>query len=38
MASMPAGKARNEKIQAHYDWLDGYIRQSYRELFGIELK
>jgi len=38
MASMPSGKAKNEKIRAHYDWLDGYISQSYKEIFGVEIK
>ena len=37
-ASLPAGKARTEKIRAHYDWLDGYIRQAYKEIFDIEIK
>lgn len=37
-ASLPAGKARTEKIRAHYDWLDSYIIQSYKEVFGIEIK
>jgi hypothetical protein len=36
-ASLPDGKARAEKIRAHYDWLDGYIRQAYKEIFDIEI-
>ena len=38
MASMLSGKAKNEKIRDHYDWLDGYIMQSYKEIFSIEIK
>jgi len=38
MTSMPSGKMQNEKIREHYKWLDSYIIQSYKELFGIEIK
>jgi hypothetical protein len=38
MKSMPAGKVQNDKIREHYKWLDSYIIQSYKELFGIEIK
>jgi hypothetical protein len=38
MASIPAGKVKNEKIREHYKWLDSYIIQSYKEIFGIEMK
>ncbi len=38
MALMPSGKVQNEKIREHYKWLDTYIIQSYKELFGIEIK
>jgi len=38
-ASMPAkGKLQKEKITEYYQWLDSYIIQSYKELFGIEVK
>ena len=38
MHSMPEGKIQNEKIREHYKWIDSYIIQSYREIFGIEMK
>ncbi|HNT93820.1 MAG TPA: hypothetical protein PKJ71_09010 [Bacteroidales bacterium] len=39
VAAMPEkGRQQKEAILAHYNWLDGYIVQSYRELFGIEVK
>lgn len=38
MASITAGKAKNEKIREYYKWLDSYIIQSYKEIFGIEMK
>ena len=34
----PKGKQQKEMIIEHYKWLDGYIAQSYKELFGIEVK
>ncbi len=38
-ATLPArGKVQKEKIMEHYKWLDSYIIQSYKELFGIEVK
>ena len=37
--ALPAkGKQQKEAILEHYKWLDGYIIQSYKELFGIEVK
>jgi hypothetical protein len=39
MAAMPPkGKPQKEKIVEHYKWLDSYIIQSYKELFGTEVK
>lgn len=39
VAAMPArGKMQKEKITEHYKWLDSYIIQSYKELFGTEVK
>jgi hypothetical protein len=39
MAAMPQkGKPQKEKILEHYKWLDSYIVQSYKELFGTEVK
>lgn len=39
IASMPAkSKPQKEKILEHYKWLDSYIRQSYKELLGTEVK
>ncbi|MHC1732161.1 MAG: hypothetical protein AB9888_09090 [Bacteroidales bacterium] len=39
VAAMPhKGKQQKEMIMEHYKWLDSYITQSYRELFGIEVK
>ena len=39
VATMPAkGKQQKEIILEHYKWLDSYITQSYREIFGIQLK
>ncbi|NLE33980.1 MAG: hypothetical protein GX622_02660 [Bacteroidales bacterium] len=32
------GRQQKEAILEHYNWLDSYIVQSYRELFGIEVK
>lgn len=38
-ASLPAkGKQQKEAILEHYKWLDDYIVQSYKELFGTEVK
>lgn len=38
-AAMPATeKLQKEKIAAHYKWLDSYITQSYKDLFGLEVK
>lgn len=33
----PKGKQQKEIIMEHYKWLDSYIIQSYKELFGIEV-
>jgi hypothetical protein len=33
----PKGKQQKEMIMEHYKWLDSYIIQSYRELFGIDV-
>ena len=39
VATLPAkGKPQKEKILEHYKWLDSYIIQSYKELFGTEVK
>ncbi len=39
LAVLPArGKQQKEAILEHYRWLDSYIIQSYKELFGIEVK
>jgi hypothetical protein len=32
------GKPQKEKIIEHYKWLDSYILQSYKDLFGVEIK
>ena len=32
------GKPQKDKIIEHYKWLDSYIIQSYRDLFGVEIK
>jgi hypothetical protein len=32
------GKIASEKIREHYKWIDKYIIQSYKDLFGIEVK
>ncbi|MDM8003338.1 MAG: hypothetical protein QUS66_10605 [Bacteroidota bacterium] len=37
-AMPPKGKPQKDKILEHYKWLDSYIIQSYRELFGTEVK
>lgn len=34
----PEGKQQKEMIREHYKWLDSYIIQSYKELFGIDVK
>ena len=34
----PKGKAQKEMILEHYKWIDSYIIQSYRELFGLEVR
>ncbi len=36
-AMPPKGKQQKEMILEHYKWLDSYIIQSYRELFGIDV-
>jgi len=39
IAALPAtGKQQKEAILGHYKWIDSYIIQSYRELFGVEVK
>lgn len=39
VAAMPEkGRQQKEAILEHYNWLDSYIVQSYRELFGLEVK
>lgn len=39
VAAMPSkGKQQKEMILEHYKWLDSYIIQSYKELFGIEVR
>jgi len=39
VAALPAkGKQQKEALLEHYKWLDGYITESYKELFGIEVK
>lgn len=38
LASIPAGKIQKEKIVEHYKWIDSFIVQSYKEIFGIEVK
>ncbi len=34
----PKGKQQKEMILEHYKWIDSYIIQSYRELFGLEVR
>lgn len=39
IAVLPANaKQQKEAIIEHYKWLDGYIIQSYHDLFGVEVK
>jgi hypothetical protein len=38
LATMPEGKLQTEKIREYYKWIDSYITQSYKELFGIDMK
>jgi uncharacterized lipoprotein NlpE involved in copper resistance len=38
VAAMKGNKSDKEMIQEHYKWVDSYIIQSYKELFGIEIK
>lgn len=35
---MPEGKLQADKVRELYRWLDSYIPQAYKELFGIEIK
>jgi uncharacterized lipoprotein NlpE involved in copper resistance len=38
MTAMTGKKPDKEMIQEHYKWVDSYIIQSYKEIFGIEIK
>ena len=38
MSRMPEGKNRTAAIQEHYKWLDSYITESYKRLFGINVE
>ncbi len=39
VSALPANvKQQKEAIAGHYKWIDDYIIQSYREIFGIEVK
>jgi uncharacterized lipoprotein NlpE involved in copper resistance len=37
MALMTKGKVQKDKIQEHYKWLDSFVIQAYKEMFGIDL-
>ena len=38
MSRLPESKNRNALIQEHYRWLDDYISESYKTLFGITVE
>lgn len=38
LTRMPEGKNRTVAIQEHYRWLDSYIAESYKSLFGINVE
>jgi hypothetical protein len=38
MSRLPEGKNRSALIQEHYKWLDSYISESYKTLFGITVQ
>jgi len=38
LSRMPEGKNRTIAIQEHYKWLDSYITESYKRLFGINVE
>jgi ureidoglycolate hydrolase len=38
MTALSGKKTDKALIQEHYKWVDGYIIQAYKEVFGIELK
>jgi len=38
LSHMPEGKNRTIAIQEHYKWLDSYIADSYKKLFGINVE
>jgi hypothetical protein len=38
MSRLPEGKNRNAMIQEHYRWLNDYVSESYKTLFGITVE
>ena len=38
MTALSGKKTDKAMIQEHYKWIDSYIIQSYKEIFGIEIK
>lgn len=38
VSTMPDGRLAADKIRDHYKWIDSFIEQKYKELFGIQFK